>query len=180
MEVNGPVKQLVQYGHNSVFLVQRLQAREEPQQEFEGPPIASVQGFLAHWTSAIKDLLCNLALLIIGVKHSACDEGYLEWLLDDTTTYQYTEYHLFMFAPYLQLHHHRCERLPYVFIFPVLCCELCDMDGVFLDVSWRAAVHVFGDLEQIALDSCARWGLRAVARVTVLAAFVVVVLFESC
>jgi hypothetical protein len=54
------------------------------------------------------------------------------------------------------------------------------MDGVFLDVSWRAAVHVFGDLEQIALDSCARWGLRAVARVTVGLAFVVIVLFESC
>ena len=53
------------------------------------------------------------------------------------------------------------------------------MDGVFLDVPWRTAVHVFGDLEQVALDSCARWGFRAVARVTVVA-FVVVVLFESC
>lgn len=53
------------------------------------------------------------------------------------------------------------------------------MDGVFLDVSWWTAIHVFGDLEQIALDSRAWWCFRAVARVTVVA-FIVVVLFESC
>jgi hypothetical protein len=53
------------------------------------------------------------------------------------------------------------------------------MDSVFLDVSWWTAVHVFSDLEQITLNSCARWSFRAVARVTVVA-FVVVVLFESC
>ena len=87
MKVNGPVEKLVQYGYNAVFLVQRLKAREEPQQELEGPPIASVQGFLTHWTSAIEDLLCNLALFGVGVEYGACDKGNLEWLLDDPTTY---------------------------------------------------------------------------------------------
>lgn len=53
------------------------------------------------------------------------------------------------------------------------------MNGVFFDVSWRTAIHVFGDLEQVTLNSCARWSFRAVARVTVVA-FIVVVLFKSC
>jgi hypothetical protein len=53
------------------------------------------------------------------------------------------------------------------------------MDGVFLDVSWRTAIHIFGDLEQVTLDSCARRSFRAVAGVAVVA-FVVVVLFGSC
>lgn len=93
LKVDSPVEKLVQYGDNSIFFVQRLQTREEPQQKLEGPPIASVQSLLTHWPCAIEDLLCNIPFLAIGVKHSACDEGYLQWLFDDPTTYQYPELH---------------------------------------------------------------------------------------
>jgi hypothetical protein len=48
------------------------------------------------------------------------------------------------------------------------------MKGLFLGVSWRTTIHILGDVEQVALDPRARWGLRAMARVAVVA---LVVLF---
>jgi hypothetical protein len=41
------------------------------------------------------------------------------------------------------------------------------MKGLFLGVSWRTAVHILSDVEQVPLDSRARWGLGAMARVAV-------------
>ena len=73
-----------------------------------------------------------------------------------------------------QLHDHRSESLPDVFIIPVLCRELCDVKSLFLGVSRRTTVHVLGDVEQIALDSGTGRGLRAMARVAVIALVVLV------
>jgi hypothetical protein len=47
------------------------------------------------------------------------------------------------------------------------------MKGLFLGVSWRTAVHILGDVEQVALDPRTRWGLRAMARVAVVALVVI-------
>jgi hypothetical protein len=49
----------------------------------------------------------------------------------------------------------------------VLRSEFRDMKGLFLGISWRTTVHILGDVEQVALDPRARWGLRAMARVAV-------------
>lgn len=56
--------------------------------------------------------------------------------------------------------------------------DLRNVDGGFLGVARRAAIHVVCNVEEAALDPRARRGFRAVALVTVVA-LVVVVLYED-
>lgn len=68
---------------DAIILVERLQAREEPQKQLELFPLARIQRLLCPVSDALHGLDGDLWLDIVGVVGDGCDEGDLEGLLDD-------------------------------------------------------------------------------------------------
>jgi hypothetical protein len=70
-------------GEDAIVLVERLQAREEPQKQLELFPLASIQCFLCPISDALHGLDGDFWLDIIGVVGDGGDERNLEGLLDN-------------------------------------------------------------------------------------------------